>query len=178
MRRGVARWLVILFIATGYGCHVYSMVVLENQDFPDTVSPKDASPKILDKYSVGDVIVWPRIFFFDGRQTKYQLDIAFYSKATSSSVSIKSLDLKVNDERLEYGDEMVDAPASGWSTGVSIEPFYVCGIAGGPIDRPKSEMVESEVDVSLLVVVKGENGLMAEKRISSHFLPKKRSFIE
>jgi len=178
MRLSGALWFAIVYMSMSYGCDVYSIVDLENPDFGDKVSPLKFSREALEKYSVGDVVVRPRLIFFDPEQTKYYLHVSFYSKSISTDVSVKSVELKVNSQEIEYGNEMIGAPASDWASGQLIEPFYSCDIVGSPIDRPLSEMVDSYVDVSLLVATRREDGSVSEKVISARFLPKKRSYIE
>lgn len=43
------------------GCRVYTIVDLDNPEFPCELKPMDLSEELLEKYSVGDVIVEPQI---------------------------------------------------------------------------------------------------------------------
>ena len=154
------------------------MIVLENPEFPDNLHPKELDADLLKKYSVGEVIVHPRISYMDGAQTIFMLFPVFLSKANTPVVLIKTVTLKVNGVELEYGEQIINGSSSEWRLAPINEPFYVSSISGGPIDRPKEEMIKARVDVSLEVSVKEENGKVTEKIIDVYFLPKKRAFLE
>ena len=160
------------------GCRLYSMIVLENPEFPDAMLPTEMDADLLKKYTVGGVIVHPRIHYADSAQTTYKLLAVFFSKTNTPVVSIKTLTLSVSGTKLEYRKQIIGALISDWELYPANKPFYVCSISGEPIDRPKEEMVKSRVNVSLQVSVEEESGRVTEKKIDAYFLPKKRSYLE
>jgi hypothetical protein len=157
---------------------VYSWTVLENPEFPDATLPKDMKRAIMDKYTVGDVIVHPRIAYADGAMTTQRLVMVFFSNTNTATVTVKALTLTVNEVILEYGDRFIDASVSDWKSYQVNKPFYVCGIHGDPIDHPKAELIKNKVKLSLTISVKDKSGKAAEKTIEADFLPKKRSYME
>ena len=141
--------LMFLMLVLFSGCQLYSMVVLENPEFPDAMPPTELDTDLLKKYTVGEVIVHPHIYPADSTQTTYKLRALFFSKTNTSVVSIKTVTLSVNGTKLEYGKQLINGLTSDWEQYPVNKPFYVCGISGEPIDRPKVEMVKARVDVSL-----------------------------
>lgn len=167
--------LASLFI---YGCKAYSWMVLENPEFPDATRPSDIPKEVKEKYSVANVIVHPRIVYTDGSQTTQEVFVAFFSKTNTTTVSIISLDLAVDAERLEYGQRITAQEPSPWEMYPANTPFYVCSASGGPIAQTKGVMIKSHVDVSLVVVAIDEAGQMTRKKIVSRFVSRKRAYLE
>ena len=89
------------------GCRLYSMIVLENPEFPDAMLPTDIDADLLKKYTVEGVIVHPRIHYADSAQTTYKLLAVFFSKTNTPVVSIKTLTISVNNTKLEYGKQII-----------------------------------------------------------------------
>ena len=167
---------LVFFIFSG--CRLYSMVVLENPEFLDAMLPTDLDADLLNKYTVGGVTVHPRIHYADSAQTTYKLLAVFFSKTNTPVVSIKTLTISVSGTKLKYGKQIISALISDWELYPANKPFYVCSISGESIDRPKEEMVNSRVNVSLKVSVEEESGKVTVKKIEAYFLPKKRSYLE
>ena len=178
IKENLAISLILLVFFIFSGCRLYSWVVLENPEFPDAMLPIDLDANLLKKYSVGDVIVHPRILYTDGTQTTQGVFVMFFSRTNTSVASIKALTLYVNRAELEYGKQIVSDSASGWELYPANNPFYVCSIDGAPIELSKPEIVKGKVNLFLTVLVKKENGKVIEKKIESCFLPKKRSYLE
>jgi hypothetical protein len=170
--------LVAMSLLIFCSCKVHSWMVLENPEFPDAMLPTQLEPDILNKYSVGEVIVHPRILYVDGAMTAQRLVVVFFSKKDTEEVSIKGLVLSVNGVKLKYGNEIVNASTSSWELYPANKPFYVCGIHGEPIDRQKKELIKARIDVSIEVSVKETGGDVIEKKINANFIPQKRSYLE
>lgn len=159
------------------GCQVSSMTVLENPEFPDAMIPVNMNPRLLEKYAVGQVIVHPRIHYADSTQTKYKLLAVFFSRTNTAIVSIKSITIRVNGEKVEYGKQLLSESISDWKLYPANKPFYACSISGDPIDRSKEAMLKKRVDVLLEILVEEESEITT-KKIAAYFLPKKRSYLE
>jgi hypothetical protein len=151
---------------------------LENPEYPDAMRPADLSGDLLNKYSVGHVIVHPRIVYTDGAMTTQNLFVVFFSQTNTSEVAVKALTVFVNGKKLEYGEQIIDDPVPSWELYPINGPFYAGSISGEPIACPKVEMTKARVDVSLIVLVKDESGKVTEKKIDAYFVPKKRSYLE
>jgi len=160
------------------GCQRYSMIVFENPEFPDTMLPTKMDADLLKKYTVGGVIIHPRIHYADSTQTTYKLLAIFFSKTNTPVVLIKTLTISINGTKLEYGKQIIGELTSDWDMYSENKPFYVSSISGEPIDRQKEEIVKARVVVSLIVSVEEDNGKITEKKINVYFLPKKRSYLE
>ena len=158
-------------------CRIHSMINLENPEFPPTLRLEDLSGELLEKYSVGNVIVQP-LLRHDQMEVSYYLTVLFASTTNSMIVSVKEIALLVNGEEIIYGEEMLGKWASDWALYPLRKPFYVLSIRGISIDPPKVDMVKARVDVSLMVSVKDESGKVLEKQIDTYFVPKKRSYLE
>lgn len=170
--------LMFLVFVIFSGCRLYSMIVLENPEFPDAMLPTEMDADLLKKYTVGGVIVHPRIHYADSAQTTYKLLAVFFSKTNTPVVSIKTLTVSVSGTKLEYGKQIISELISDWELYPANKPFYVCSISGEPINRPKEEMVKARVNVSLEVLVEEKSGKVTKKKIDVCFLPKKRSYLE
>ncbi|MFC1510046.1 hypothetical protein ACFL49_00080 [Candidatus Omnitrophota bacterium] len=178
MKKNLVARLMVFLIVICCGCQVYSMVVLENPEFPDSLLPTKLSDNLQNKYSLGEVTVHPRINYADSDQKTFKLFIVFFSKTNSPVVSIKALTVSVNGKKLEYGKEIIGKSGSAWKLYPANKPFYASHISGAAINLSKKEMVESKVNLSLNVSVKKDNGKVVEKKIEAYFLSKKKSYIE
>jgi len=167
--------IVISFVLCG--CKIYSWKVLENSEFPDQANPAELDTDVLEKYTVGNVIVHPRILYMDGEMTTQQLFVVFFSRTNTSKVAIKNVTMWINENELEYGDSLIDVPASDWSLYSRSKKFYVCSIGGTAINYPKEKLLKNGVQLSLTISVENENGKAYEKQINAEFVPKKRAVI-
>lgn len=169
---------IVCFFLILTGCRIYSMGVMENPEFKKDMIPNDLDEKLLEKYTIGKVTVQPRITYADPAQTKFQLLIVFFSKTTSSVVSINTVTLSINGEKFDYGEQIVNKSLSNWELYPANKPFYVCSVRGKPIDFLKNKIIQSRIDVSLNVSVEGENDKAMTKKIDSYFIGGKRFFLE
>ncbi len=160
------------------GCRFYAWMVLENPEFPDAMLPTKLKLKILKKYTVGDVIVHPRISHTDGSQTAAELFVVCFSETNSSIVAIESVVVFIDDVELDYGDQITRESMSIWESYSTDKSFYVSSISGKALDCSKEKITKAKVDVSLLISVKGADGKITEKQIDTYFVPKKRSYLE
>lgn len=168
--------IMILGILVVGGCKMHSMVVMENSDFPDDADPTDIRPEIFDKYSVGSVIVHPRIVYANSEQTLFKPFIVFFSKSNDVDVNVDNLTLHMNGEKIcDYRG--IKGPVSEWSAYEPNDLFYVCYIAGAPIETPKATMVKNGVEM-LLDISSRDGGKVFNKRIESAHVAGKRSFLE
>jgi len=150
--------ICLLFLGLVFSaCRVYTIVDLDNPEFPRELKPADLSGELLDKYSVGDVIVEPRLWHADGFQTNYAPFILFFSETNTSVAFISSVCVSVDGKQLEHDVDLCGKQSSDWKLQEGNKPFYVCYIEGTAIERPKVEMTKARVDVSLVVSVKDVN---------------------
>jgi hypothetical protein len=168
------------FVSFAFGAaRLFPTIDLDNPEFPYfKVRPGDLSGELLEKYSVGNVIVEPRIWF--SHQTvsnpvkTYHLGVYFFSKTNTSSAVVKSVSVSLNDEELPYGKELVASSPKDWRPYAKDETFYICSVEGEPIDQPETILLKAKVDVSLLVEVTNESGEVTRKSIEVNFMPKRR----
>jgi len=168
---------LILLVATISACRIYSIVDLANPEFPLELNPSDLSEKVLEKYTVGNVIVEPQIRH-GVHHGQYKLTVLYSSESTAVSASIDKVSVLVNSKEISYGDELLGKRCLEWQLYSENEPRYVCSISGATIDPPELDMTKVRVDVSLMVSVQDENGHTTEKQIDVYFVPKKRSYLE
>ena len=175
IRASMISLAIVVFVN---GCQYHSMIILDNPEFPAQLHPAKVNADLLRKYSIGNVIVKPLFMYTDGFQDRFKLIVTFYSMKDTPQVSIEALTVSVDGAKLDYGRQIATRIASDWRLGLTIKPFYSCHISDEPIDRPKEEMVEARVDVSVRVSVEDESGDITRETIDAYFLPKKRSFLE
>ncbi|MCZ7591312.1 MAG: hypothetical protein M5U15_03775 [Kiritimatiellae bacterium] len=173
--------LLILFVAAIsflVGCRIYSMVAFENREFPSDVRPSTISSAIAEKYSVGDVIIQPRIIHADPAQTSYKLAILFFSKTTNETVSISSVSIFIDGNKLEYGEGLIGQVPSPWKMYSANHPFFASSVSGEPMVFPPKNGNVSRIDMKITVLIKQGGNNATAKIIDASFVPKKKSFIE
>lgn len=169
-----------LFVALAlWGCRHHSTIDLDNPEFPRyKVRPGDLSGKLLEKYSVGNVIVEPRIWFshqtVKNPEKTYHFGVLFFSRTNTSSAVVSSVSVLLNGKELSYGSELIRHPATDWKLSPKDPTFYICSVEGKPIDRPETSLLKARVEVSLVVEVENRGGEVTEKQIDAYFVPKKR----
>jgi len=180
LKENFTLYIILFFILLFSGCRLYSWIVFENPEFPDNYLPTDLSPKLLEKYTVADVVVHPRIQSTDGTQTNQGIFVVFFSKTDTSVATIKALKLFVNGAELEYGEKIIGVSASAWKQIPENKPYYSCIIVGDPIkfEWKKTEIAKCKVDLHLTILVKDIAGNNVTKMIQCSFIPKKRSYFE
>ena len=179
MKKNFMIFIVCFVFLILTGCRIYSMGVMENPEFKKGMTPTDLDEKLLEKYTIGKVTVQPRITYADPAQTKFKLLIVFFSKTTSSVVSINTVTLSINGQRFDYGEQIVNKKSiSNWELYPANEPFYVCSVRGKPIDLLKDKIIQSRIDVSLNVSIEEEGEKVITKKIDSYFIGEKKSFLE
>ena len=171
-------FLGLLVLALG-GCRFHSTIDLDNPEFPRyKIRPWDLSEKLLEKYSVGNVIVEPRIWF--SHQTvknpvkTYHLGVLFFSKTNTSSAVVSSVSVLLNGKEFPYGNELIGRPSTDWKVSPEDSTFYIRSVEGEPIDQPETSLLKARVDVSLVVEVMDKRGEATKKQIDTYFVPKKR----
>ena len=158
------------------GC-IASMMVLENPEWRDGVLVPDMDPDLLEKYTVGDVVVHPVAYFQDDTMARIHLSFGFHSKADTSVISVKSLTVSIGGEELDYGEPISPTRESDWKVSMPPPLPYLCGTRRLTVEAPPGEMPRSRVEFSLVVSVREESGKVTKKKIEAYFLAEKRSSL-
>lgn len=159
------------------GCGVYSVVDLQNPEYPDDLLPSAVTGKLLEKYSVGDVIVTPHMFQGVTQEGEFALMVMFASKNKLCVPRVDNVEIAVNGVHVDYTFPLGASANGEWKTN-PYDPFFVCGPVGPIIAPPGVVMAKSRVDLSLSVSVEDKIGVMTSKRIDCYFIPHKRFYVE
>lgn len=163
-------------LAAVAGCVTQPPEQLDNPEFSQRQALGSVGGGVLEKYSVGDVVVWPRM----ARRApgEYALVIGFYSKDGDRSPSVGSVEVAVDGIPVAYefplGPPAVDKWYGRRRPG---DPCWVCGVAGPVVVPPEGvAMKDARVDVALEVSAPDGKGGEAKKRIQCFFVPYKGDF--
>jgi hypothetical protein len=178
----------ILALVTLCACRQISpFVELENPEFPLGRYPFSLSKKLRDKYSVGNIVINPRMMRHGSigkapSSEGYGLTVFLHAPESNTvSCAIQKIKLAVNGKAYVYGEDLLHTPHSEWRlNGWQFrDSFYTCAISSENwLTPPGVDMTQARVDVSLLISVKDGNGDETEKQLDVFFLPNKRFFIE
>ena len=166
---------VCVVLAMVAGCATKSLELLENPEFPQGSDLSTLDSGLLEKYSVGDVIVRPRMHKPGPGQ--YSLMVVFFSKSNARDPSVDHVALRVNGEPVDYDFPLGTAARDGWYGLSYHKPYLVSGVEGPVITPPDGiELKDARVDLSLDVSLPAENGETLRKRIECHFVPYKGDY--
>jgi len=164
---------ILIALTTVSSCRIYSWFVLENPEFPDRMLPTELEPDILDKYTVGNVIVQPRVIYNDGAMKTQKVFILFFSKEIKSKVSIKTFSLSCDGVEMQKSKNTDSYTISDWEYYKGNAPFYVCFISSDSF-----ETLKDAAHLFLIVTVTENSGNIIEKKIDTDFELRKRAYLE
>lgn len=164
---------VVLAIVAG--CVTKSLELLENPEFPQDRDPTTLDSGLLEKYSVGDVIVRPRMY--KPGPGDYSLMVVFFSKSNTRDPSVDHVAIRVDGEPVDYDFPLGTSARDGWYGPHPREPYWISGVEGPVVTPPDGiELKNARVDLSLEVSLPEEDGKTLRKRIECHFVPYKGDY--
>ncbi len=177
MRKRLFAGAMILAVCVSVGGCIASIMVLENPEWRQGVLLADVAPDMLEKHTVGDVVVLPGAWFRDNSMAEIKLVVGFHSVSSTSVISIKTLIVSIAGKKLDYGEPISPTKATDWEPTMPAPFPYLCETRVLTVRPPPGEMPKSRLDVSLVAVVREERGKETEKTIEAYFLPEKRSWL-
>ena len=176
MRRAVLACMVYLAASVSFGGCVASIMVLENPEWRQGVLIPDIDPDVIEKFTVGDVLVYPAASFTDNAMTRITISFVFSSTADTSLISVKEVTVSIGGEELDYGEPINPTEESALSFASYMPPphSYLVETRVLTVEPPPGKMPGSRVSFSVVVSVREENGKVTEKKIEGHFLAEKR----
>lgn len=168
--------LVGAVFAAAAGCVSQPPEQLDNPEFPQRQGLGSVGGDVLEKYSVGDVVVRPRMV--RRAPGKYMLVIGFCSKDGDRSPSVGSVEVAVDGVPVEYDFPPGTPPAGKWYGRRQLDnPSWWCWVEGPEIVPPEGvAMKDARVDVAVVVSMPDGEGGEAKKRIECFFVPYKGEY--